>query len=532
MRSSLTDTRADIGVRYFTDRRRRSRWRGATPLLAAAWLVSVAIAIASRPLLPIDETRYASVAWEMWLRGQYLVPHLNGAPYSDKPPLLFWLILAGWRVVGPVELWVRLVGPACGVASLALVAALAKRLWPDRDVARVAPIMLAATLVWLVYSTLLLFDTVLTVCVLVAVIGILDTRRGRTSGLLLIAIGTGLGILAKGPVLLIHVLPAMLLVRWWDVRRQPDRVTDTAEEPLRRWALAVAGATLAGTGIALAWAIPAAMTGGPEYARAIFIGQTAGRVVNSFAHRRPIWWYVPNLLWMLLPWLVWPVAWRWMRAMHARTKERRDALAGDRGLRLCVAVIGPAFVVFSIVSGKQVHYLLPEVPFVALAVANLVARATRETHADDRTVRRVQWVALAAFGVLAAVSIVAIRPIHQRYDLRPVAAHLSSVERAGEPIAHEGRYAGQYTFLGRLRRPLDEIPRDSVAAWLAGHPGGRVVTYGRSPNAAGPAGTEIVSRFGNRFVIVRAAFSPGDQASPPTPRDDRIRHEPPRIEKP
>ena len=221
-----------------------------------------------------------------------------------------------------------------------------------------------------------------------------------------------------------------------------------------------------------------------------------------------------------------------MRAMHARTKERRDALAGDRGLRLCVAVIGPAFVVFSIVSGKQVHYLLPEVPFVALAVANLVARATRETHADDRTVRRVQWVALAAFGVLAAVSIVAIRPIHQRYDLRPVAAHLSSVERAGEPIAHEGRYAGQYTFLGRLRRPLDEIPRDSVAAWLAGHPGGRVVTYGRSPNAAGPAGTEIVSRFGNRFVIVRAAFSPGDQASPPTPRDDRIRHEPPRIEKP
>ena len=532
MRSSPTDTRAEIGVRYLTDRRSRSSWRSTFPLLATAWLFSVAIAITSRPLLPIDETRYASVAWEMWLRGQYLVPHLNGAPYSDKPPLLFWLILAGWRVVGPAELWVRLVGPACGVVSLALVAALAKRLWPDKVVARVAPIMLAATLVWLVYSTLLLFDTVLTVCVLVAVIGIVDTRRGRRSGLLLIAIGTGLGILAKGPVVFIHVLPAVLLVRWWDVRRQPDRVEDTAGEPLRRWPLAVAGATLAGVGIALAWAIPAAMTGGPEYARAIFIGQTAGRVVNSFAHRRPFWWYVPNLLWMLLPWLVWPVAWRWMRTTHAEPTEWRDTLAHDRGLRLCVAVVVPAFVIFSVVSGKQVHYLLPEVPFVALAIASLVTHAAREPDAEERTIRRVQWVALAAFGVLAAVSIVAIRPIHQRYDLRPVAAHLSSVERAGDPIAHEGRYAGQYSFLGRLHRPLVEIPRDSIAVWMAGHPGGRVVTYGSSPNVPGPGGAEIVSRLGNRFVIVRAALPSGDKASPPTPRDDRIRHEPPRIEKP
>jgi 4-amino-4-deoxy-L-arabinose transferase-like glycosyltransferase len=33
-----------------------------------------------RPLLPVDETRYLSVAWEMWLGGNWLVPHLNGVP--------------------------------------------------------------------------------------------------------------------------------------------------------------------------------------------------------------------------------------------------------------------------------------------------------------------------------------------------------------------------------------------------------------------------------------------------------------------
>lgn len=38
-----------------------------------------------RPLLPIDETRYLSVAWEMHLGGDFLVPHKNGAIYTDKP---------------------------------------------------------------------------------------------------------------------------------------------------------------------------------------------------------------------------------------------------------------------------------------------------------------------------------------------------------------------------------------------------------------------------------------------------------------
>ena len=38
-----------------------------------------------------DEPRYAEVAREMVVLGQYLVPHLNGEPYSDKPPLFFWL---------------------------------------------------------------------------------------------------------------------------------------------------------------------------------------------------------------------------------------------------------------------------------------------------------------------------------------------------------------------------------------------------------------------------------------------------------
>ena len=45
-----------------------------------------------RPLMPVDETRYLAAAWEMHVGGSPWVPHLNGAIYGHKPPLLFWLI--------------------------------------------------------------------------------------------------------------------------------------------------------------------------------------------------------------------------------------------------------------------------------------------------------------------------------------------------------------------------------------------------------------------------------------------------------
>ena len=487
-------------VRHPSGRSGRLRLSVATAGVPIVWLISVATALATRPLLPIDETRYASVAWEMWRNGDYLVPHLNGAPYSDKPPLLFWLITAGWRVLGPLDVWARLIGPVSGVASVALTMSLANRLWPERnDVRRLAPLILASTVMWWVYGTLLLFDTVLATCVLLAVIGLVDARHGRSRGFAFVAIGIGLGILAKGPVVFIHVLPAMLLVSWWDVRRNES---NESPEPARwtgwRWSLATIGTTLAGIAIALAWAIPAAMAGGSAYGRAIFIGQTAGRVVNSFAHRRPAWWYVPNLLWMLLPWAAWPLLWRSLKA--ARPRHR---LAGDPGLRLCAVIAVSALIVFSLVSGKQVHYLLPEVPFVALAIARLVGDSA-ETTTDERTVPRVSCMALGAFALMAVVSLAASPYIRDRYDLRPVAAQLSAVERAGGPVAHEGRYSGQYTFLGRLHRPVAEVPADSVASWLISHPNGRIVTYAGTPNAAGPGVVTLVQRSGGRYVIVRA----------------------------
>ncbi|MEE8392838.1 MAG: phospholipid carrier-dependent glycosyltransferase, partial [Rhodospirillales bacterium] len=248
-------------------------------LWAAGWLALLAAALLTRPLLPVDETRYLSVAWEMWTSGDFLVPRLNGEPYSHKPPLLFWLIHAGWAVFGVSEWWARTVSPLFALGNLVLAGALARKLWPqDLDAPILAPVMLVGGILWAAHSTLTMFDMMVSFFTLGALLGVLEAyRKGGFSGWLLAGLSIGLGLLAKGPVILLHVLPVAFLVPLWAGQ---DEGEDSGEGPISwvKWYSGLIGAVAIGAGVGLAWALPAAAAGGEAYADAILWSQTAGRV--------------------------------------------------------------------------------------------------------------------------------------------------------------------------------------------------------------------------------------------------------------
>src|SRR5215207_1851614 len=189
-------------------------------LMALAWIFLVGTAVALRPILPIDETRYVSVAWEMWVRGDFLVPHLNGVPYSDKPPLLFWLFHLGWWFFGVNDWWPRVVPALFALANLGLTARLARRLWPDRPQAALsAPAVLLGFLLWNVFTTMVMFDMLVAFCVLLALLGLEEAwRRGGARPWLQVGGALGLGILAKGPVVLVLPLLVAILAPWWSSR--------------------------------------------------------------------------------------------------------------------------------------------------------------------------------------------------------------------------------------------------------------------------------------------------------------------------
>src|SRR5690348_17065949 len=175
------------------------------------WLLLLLPVVLFLPALPIDETRYLAVAWEMRLHGDFLVPHLNGAPYSDKPPLLFWLINVGWFALGMQAWSVRVGVLAASFASLYLFERLVRRLDPDAALAQRAALVLAGIIYFALFSSAIMFDVVLTTCVLVALHGALDLDAQRwRRGTSILALGIGLGVLAKGPVVLLDA--GMVLV--------------------------------------------------------------------------------------------------------------------------------------------------------------------------------------------------------------------------------------------------------------------------------------------------------------------------------
>ena len=487
--------------------------------LLAGWAVFAVVSIWLRPLWPVDETRYASVAWEMWLRGDFVVPYINGEPYSHKPPLLFWLIQAGWGLFGINDWWPRLVAPLCALGSVPLLLRLGRLLWPGEREAHVTAVwVLFGTLLFAVFVTLTMMDLLLMLCVMAAMIGLLTLAQGELrAGLLWLGAGIGLGVLAKGPVILLHVLPAAVLAPWW---------APGAREKPGRWYLGLLLGVVLGAALALAWALPAAYLGGEEYRRAIFWGQTAGRVSDSFAHRASWWYYVPLMPLVLFPWFVWPRFWIGLYEIKSGRKQQSvKFLAGW----LVLTLIG-----FSLVSGKQAKYLVPLLPAFALLAGHALAKATTAARWWEMLPPGIGFLALPAFlgylrsrpeamklpewageiplwpivglalaapvllffsrkqtalqvrvlacAMLAAVAVIGagVLPAFVPYsDPGPAARHLAALQEAKVPLAHLGKYHAQYNFAGRLRAPIEILDPPELKDWVAAHPAGQVIVIER-----------------------------------------------------
>ncbi len=86
--------------------------RSAPSFLIPLWLVwvaalgSVLLGLGSYGLLNNNEGLYAEIPremiashdWRLWV-----IPHLNGLPYMEKPPLLYWLTALSFLLFGQTE---------------------------------------------------------------------------------------------------------------------------------------------------------------------------------------------------------------------------------------------------------------------------------------------------------------------------------------------------------------------------------------------------------------------------------------------
>ncbi|HSO76035.1 MAG TPA: glycosyltransferase family 39 protein, partial [Blastocatellia bacterium] len=178
-------------------------------------------------LLGPDEPRYAEVAREMFVSGDYISPRLCGCLWFEKPALFYWMAAASYHLLGVSEYAARL--PAA-LAAMVTVLGLLLMLWRTGigGVASTSSLVLATTAIFLGFARAATQDMVLTAAMTIALLaGYVWTSasgRSRIVWWAVLSAATGAAVLAKGlvgvalvgPVFVIHlaIIGKLKLIGW------------------------------------------------------------------------------------------------------------------------------------------------------------------------------------------------------------------------------------------------------------------------------------------------------------------------------
>jgi len=131
-------------------------------------------------LWDLDEALYATCARGMWERGDWIVPELPPPFSAEKPPLMFWMMMAGFGAFGVTEFAARLPAALCGIGTALIVYHLGRRFF-SREAGLWAGLITASTLIFTVSARAATVDSALTLLT-TAAIGLLRPQFPSPSG--------------------------------------------------------------------------------------------------------------------------------------------------------------------------------------------------------------------------------------------------------------------------------------------------------------------------------------------------------------
>lgn len=331
-------------------------------LLLGFFFLSYLLPLGAQDLVVPDETRYGEIPREMIASGDWIVPHLNGVRYFEKPALGYWVHAGSLMLFGQNNFGVRFPSAVAVGLSALLIFILVYRACRRGDedggflAALAALVFMSCIEVFAVGNTAVL-DNLLSLF-LTGSIGAFffaseaDQGSWKERGLLLTAgILCALAFLTKG--FLAFAVPVLTLVpylvwqrRWRDI--------------LRMGWLPILTAAL----VSLPWAALIHMRE-PDFWHFFFWNEHIRRFFSDGAQHKesagPFLLAAPALF---FPWvLTVPAA---IPGVGRRITRRGPA---GRLVRLCACWLVLPFLFFSFSSGKLATYLLPCFPPFAVLVS-------------------------------------------------------------------------------------------------------------------------------------------------------------------
>lgn len=311
--------------------------------------------LGGRELWEPDESRYAVVAREMRETGNWILPHLNGEIYAEKPPLFFWLVNLSTFFLGEnSELANRLPSALAGLITLLVTFLFGERLFHP-GVGFLSAMILGTSFLFLQLSRWMMLDSLVTLFFLLTLyyfyLGF-EKEENRRKNYLLAGLFMGFGILTKGPLAFL-ALPIFF-------------VFSLIQKNLRGfWCRELLRGFLLSAIIALIWWIPACWVGGKDYIHWLLYKQAVGTYVEggTHFHPEPFYFYFVRFPAEFVPWIVFlPTSFIFgLRKEFARRKE----------FLFLTVWFSFLFLFFTLSVGKKDNYLLPLYPATAMMVGSL-----------------------------------------------------------------------------------------------------------------------------------------------------------------
>lgn len=318
------------------------------------------IFLGSFALFVPDGGRYAEIAREMVVSHNYLVPHLNGVLYFEKPPLFYWLQAAAIYLFGLNE-WSMRIWPAIFGLLGCLLVYIAGRKFYDRATGILASLMLATSILYFTMSHLISLDMVVAVLISASLFsflaGVLQTSGSKKRLYIWLAfIFAAFAVMTKGligivfPCLIVGMW-VLLLNKWCD---------------LKKWYLPTS--VIIFLLLVLPWHILLQLKY-PAFLHFYFIEQQFLRYSSMISERyQPIYYYFAVILVGFFPWSVfalqaiykaWP-SWRQRRQFKIEVF-----------LLLWIILI---LMFFSFSSSKLIPYILPIFPPLAILTSRYLVQ--------------------------------------------------------------------------------------------------------------------------------------------------------------
>ncbi|MDO8650868.1 MAG: glycosyltransferase family 39 protein [Undibacterium sp.] len=310
--------------------------------------------LGARTLVPTDEGRYAEMAREMLVTGDWITPRLNGIKYFEKPPLQAWMNVITFEMFGLGDWQARLWTGLCGLLSIALVAHTGRKVFNAR-IGINAALVLGSSLLWAASSHYNSLDMAVAAMMSISLCGLLLSQRQQATaaeqrnGMVLCWVGMALAVLSKG--LIGVVLPGAVLIIYTFVARD--------------WSiwkrLHMGKGLLIFFAIVSPWFILVALKN-PEHPHFFFIHEHLQRFTSN-VHKRyqPAYFFIAILALGIFPWLG-----LLLQGMWSALKKEPAGFQPKKMLLVWSAFI---FVFFSISNSKLTGYILPIFPSLALLIA-------------------------------------------------------------------------------------------------------------------------------------------------------------------